>query len=335
MQPLTVVIPTHERRAAVEQLTRELKTQLTREPELAEGFEVVVVVDGSTDGSVELLESLEFPAPLKVMWQRPRGRAAARNAGLEVVNGDVVWFLDDDLVPLPGLVRRHRMSHDDEDNHILVGPAPLIPGGSTAAPNQRWFDHIYREMAETGVVDRADRFSLANTSGPVDMFRSVGGFDEGFTGWGCEDVELGYRLLSAGYEVRFDPEALADHQRDLSLTQFCANNVSNGRNLVRALGLHPELVEQLLPVEATVPSRRFAKTAAAAAYRWLPVRSALLYRLLASVAASAAKVEAAATRRQGQRALYVAMVMSTLAGIAEADPSGILLARKFGIVEPS
>jgi len=72
---------------------------------------------------------------------------------------------------------------------------------------------------------------------------------------------------------------------------------------------------------------------AAAAVRWFTRRSPLFFRILASAATTTARVEAAATRDRGRRALYVAMIMSTLAGMAEADPSGALVAKKLGFHE--
>ena len=89
---------------------------------------------------------------------------------------------------------------------VLTGPYMDEVGENRVAPNQQWVDLIYREMSASGIVDRADRFSTANASGPVELFRSVGGFDEGFTGWGGEDTEIGQRILRAGIRNFLRPE---------------------------------------------------------------------------------------------------------------------------------
>jgi GT2 family glycosyltransferase len=334
MRTLTAVVATYQRRAPLARLLAGLEAQLVAEPSLRDGFDVVVVVDGSHDGTVEMLEALEFPVPVKTIWQQNHGRAAARNAGLELADGEIVWFLDDDVIPLPGLVARHRRAHHDAPSHVTIGPYPFVAGGSPIAPNEVWTETVYDEMARGGRVRSADRFASGNASGPAELFRSVGGFDEGFTGWGCEDVELGHRILRAGYEIHFDPDARAEHEQTLSLAQYCANNVSNGRNMVRAIRLHPDLIDDLMPVHTTIASRRRGRAIAAALYRTFPVKAPAVFHLVASTAAHGAGLEQRLTRGRTQHALYVAMIAGTLAGIAEADPSGELVARKVGIVRP-
>jgi GT2 family glycosyltransferase len=333
MRSFSIVIATFQRRNALSRLLNAIRLQLIEEPELSADLDILVVIDGSTDGSLELCESIKFPVRVKAVWQRNRGRSAARNAGLNHVDAEVVWFVDDDIIPLPGLLRRHREAHESAPDHVLMGPhltqAPL----RGAAPNQAWVDVIYEEMLLSGLVDRADRFSTANASGSTSLFRRVGGFDEGFTDWGGEDVELAQRILRAGYIIRFDPEARAAHCPELSTAQFCANNVSAGRALARIVRLHPELLETLLPAAPIVPSRRAARAFAGVCYRRFPIRSPVSYRVLASVACRVAAVEAALTRHRSARALYIAMVASTLAGLAEGDPSGSLVERKLGVAE--
>ena len=87
---LTVVVATYQRREPLLRLLRGLEAQLAADPGLRDGLDVVVVVDGSNDGTVEALEALSFPVPLKVVWQTNHGRAAARNVGLSLADGEIV-----------------------------------------------------------------------------------------------------------------------------------------------------------------------------------------------------------------------------------------------------
>src|SRR3954468_11065279 len=114
---LSVVVPTYQRRDPVRRLLDALA------PQLAADDEVIVVVDGSTDGTVEMLGAMSYPVPLRVQTQPNSGLAAARNAGIAAATGDVVWLVDDDMIPSDGLVDRHRRVHQDGgEARFLMGP---------------------------------------------------------------------------------------------------------------------------------------------------------------------------------------------------------------------
>ena len=100
---------------------------------------------------------------------------------------------------------------------------------------RRWWDQRYRELAEKEVIDRFDRFSIANSSGLTEKFRSVGGFDTGFVGYGLEDHEIGLRLMKAGVFERYDEQAVAWHYNTADQHLAVARNRETGRNVVRLL----------------------------------------------------------------------------------------------------
>ena len=102
----SVVIPTYQRRDVVVSSVRALAGQ-----EGAPPFEVVVVVDGSDDGSAEVLRALETPFPLSVVGQPNAGRPAACNRGASAAVGELLLFLDDDMEAHPCLLAEHERSH--------------------------------------------------------------------------------------------------------------------------------------------------------------------------------------------------------------------------------
>src|SRR4051812_34406551 len=89
---ISVVIPTHNRRERLRSCLDSLAGQ-TLEPSR---FEVVVAVDGSTDGTAEMLHELETPFALRVVVQPQSGQAAARNTGVAAASAQFVLLLDDD-----------------------------------------------------------------------------------------------------------------------------------------------------------------------------------------------------------------------------------------------
>src|SRR5438309_8094482 len=101
MSPLpevSVIIPTYRRRESVARTLRALAQQNVP----AEQYEVIVVIDGSEDGTREMLAEFHAPYPLQALWQTNRGRAAAINTGIRSAGGKVLVLLDDDMEPAPG-----------------------------------------------------------------------------------------------------------------------------------------------------------------------------------------------------------------------------------------
>src|SRR5207248_7732723 len=90
-------------------------------------YEVVVVDDGSTDGTMDYLHSVSAGCGLEVIGQEPRGPAAARNAGIAAAGGDLVLFLDDDIRCDRGLVAEHVRGHAHEPGVLVHGPIFLAP----------------------------------------------------------------------------------------------------------------------------------------------------------------------------------------------------------------
>src|SRR5579871_1681892 len=92
---ISVIIPTYNRREILGQTLQALGKQNYR----SDRFEVLVTVDGSTDGTNLTLESLHLPFLVRTFYQTNRGPASARNVGIRNAKGDLVIFLDDDTVP--------------------------------------------------------------------------------------------------------------------------------------------------------------------------------------------------------------------------------------------
>ena len=116
----SVVIPTYQRRDTVVRNVQALERQTQRD------FEVIVVVDGSTDGTAEALGRLDLSFALTVHEQPNRGQASARNAGAAVAQGELLLFLDDDMEADPALLAEHDRSRR-EGVEFVLGHVPLHP----------------------------------------------------------------------------------------------------------------------------------------------------------------------------------------------------------------
>src|SRR5437764_7710373 len=116
----SIVVPTHNRRFAALRLLRAFERQAPVEG----GFEVVVVLDGCTDGTAAAVSAVRWPFAIAVLEQPASGPAAARNRGAARAHGDFLLFLDDDVVPEANVLRAHDAFHVRVPNGVALGDLP-------------------------------------------------------------------------------------------------------------------------------------------------------------------------------------------------------------------
>jgi GT2 family glycosyltransferase len=244
MPRISVVIPTYRRRASAMRALRALERQ-TLPPQ---AYEVILSVDGSTDGTREAAEAFAPAYPLKVLWQPNRGRAAACNAGIGEARGDLVVLLDDDMEPAPGHLAAHERAHATGSRLAVMGAVP-IPVGPSSPPVVRYigskFNRHLEKLARPDHHFRLRNFYSGNLSIRREILREVGGFDEAFQVYGNEDLELWVRLESAGVTLAFDPEALAHQHYEKDLAGLARDNLDKGRTAVLLARKHPAVLGDL------------------------------------------------------------------------------------------
>jgi glycosyltransferase involved in cell wall biosynthesis len=201
---LSVVVPTYNRRDGILRLL----TALAEQSYPADQFEVVVVNDGSTDGTAEALAQFAAPYRLRVLEQANAGPAAARNAALHQADGRLIVFLDDDVVPGPDLLAVHASVQGDADDLVVVGP--MYP--PTDWPRSVWVRWEERQLLKQyDAMDRGQyactprQFYTGNASAPRALLLRAGGFDPRFKR--AEDVELAFRVWAMGARFHFEPSA--------------------------------------------------------------------------------------------------------------------------------
>jgi GT2 family glycosyltransferase len=221
---LSVLMPTHNR---AEQLKETLDAYKRQEADHGLSFEVVVVDDGSTDGTAAVLAAFDPEGRFTLKTHAlspPGGPAAARNAGIRHLAGVLVLITGDDVVPAPGMVRRHRewhRAHPDPAEALLgrvTWPEALSP-----TPFMRWlegggrgFFFNYADIPDSGTADY-DRFYTCNVSLKRSLIEKAGFFDESFPFASHEDLEFGWRLSRAGMRLHYDPGAEGFHWHRLTV----------------------------------------------------------------------------------------------------------------------
>ena len=121
---LSIVVPTYNRQRI---LSRTLPS-LLRQNGIGGQYEVIVVVDGSTDGTLAMLKRPDWGTRLRVISQPNRGLAAARNRGAAAARGDILLFLDDDMVASADLVAIHLEEHGTSSQKVVLGALGLADG---------------------------------------------------------------------------------------------------------------------------------------------------------------------------------------------------------------
>jgi GT2 family glycosyltransferase len=229
---VSVVIPTCNRRGI---LSRVLDA-LGRQELPLDRFEVVVVDDGSTDGTPEFVQQLRAGFRLRLVRQQNSGPAVARNAGVAASAATLLLFLDDDLVPEPQLLLQHLASHADGARVAVVGPLGSLPHYPQpwVAWQQEQVEKQYRAMERGDFAPTFRQFWTANCSLRRAEFDAVGGFDARLRR--NEDVELGWRLAQNGVGFRFNPAALGYHHATRSLRSWVAAHGAYGDLEVEIFG---------------------------------------------------------------------------------------------------
>ncbi len=194
-------------------------------------IEVIVVDDGS-DPPIKLPSKLPFETSVVVQERDGFGLARARNLGAENAKGEILIFLDCDMIPEPQLVEAHSRWHHENEfgltlgfrNHAdFSGISPedlikanefegLLSGRKVTTP--QWIEfHMGRTKNLTS--DDSDLFRIA-TGGNLGIrksfFETTGGFDSSFRQWGGEDIEFGFRAFNMGAVLIPERLAKAWHQ---------------------------------------------------------------------------------------------------------------------------
>ncbi len=226
---LSVIIPTYNRKHLV---AKALSGYLAQSlPELIR--ELLVVDDGSTDGTESLVRELSerSPFPIRYLHQPNKGPAAARNLGIREARSSLVLFTDSDIIPKADLVQQHIEWHQ-RNPHPTTAVLGYVtwPPEINATPFMRWygqgklfeFDKL-RNKREASFRS----FYTCNLSLKIELLRACGQFDEEFKSAAFEDVELGYRLSKQGLHLLYNKEAIGYHYQFFSFEDACRKSLGN------------------------------------------------------------------------------------------------------------
>lgn len=248
----TVIIPTHDRIDVLPEVLEALDAQTPADGHSVPSFEVVVVDDGSTDGTWPWLQQhhADYSMPVRIVRRNNAGPAAARNWGVTQALGDRLAFLGDDTVPRAGWLAAHHHAFETRRAGLEEGEFLAVIGYTCWHPRMR-LNPFLRYINEYGLqfgyalIEDAENvpFNFLYTSNLTLPRRALLGepFHLGFPYPAWEDIELGYRLTRGGMRIVYAPQAVVEHDHPTDLGRFMMRQEKAGYSAVLFYRLHPEL----------------------------------------------------------------------------------------------
>ncbi len=203
--------------------------------------EIIIVNDGCEDDTKAIVQQMSECLPLRMIPGVKRGRASSRNQGAKYAKGDLLVFLDDDILTTPMFISEH-LRYQTKIPGLVHGRlremigitrvADPCDGGPGAPPMdihaimETGFDPDGFRLAANALERTVELMfqgdlpnvspwlagAGANISLPKKCWQEANGFDESFgSTWGCEDLEFAYRLFQKEVPISFAPEAFGVH----------------------------------------------------------------------------------------------------------------------------
>lgn len=222
---ISVVIPTHNRLT----MLRQTLDCLANQTYPADRYEVIVVDNGSTDGTKEYLARLSDEGGLRHIRQGPLGPAVAGNVGARAARGEVVALTNDDCLPEPDWLAGLAESYG---SHASSSPVVAVGGAIKNCAQGHWLRPFYAVQGNRHRANEAEQpeyLDTANASFRRSVLLHVGGFDGAFHVPAAEDVDLGFRLTAAGYGLHTNAEAIVWHVGRPSLRGMMLQSFGRGR----------------------------------------------------------------------------------------------------------
>ena len=241
----SIVVPTYNRRDVLIQSMRSLAGLETPWP-----VELLVVVDGSTDGTAAAARAVPMPFPVRVIEQPNGGAASARNTGAAQARGEYLLFLDDDMVADPRLLIEHDAvlgrGADAAVGHIPIHPDS--PRTLLSAGVERWAKQRHERLARTSGKLALGDLLTGQLSVRAGVFAAANGFDEAFNAdgsFGAEDTDFLHRLLQSGAVVSYAAGAVTWQRYVVTPDQYLRQWRQGGRADAVLARKHPALAPTL------------------------------------------------------------------------------------------
>lgn len=263
----SVLLPTYNRMDILPEVIDALEQQWAAPP-----FDLIIVNDGSSDGTKEWLDERTFTIPVTIVHQQNTGPAGARNRGIELALGDYVVLLGDDTVPNRHWLRAHFDAHQQRyfDLSIIVVGQTDWHARMRHTPFINYVDQTGWQFAFDKIEDPENLsynyFYGSNVSVATHHLQAEC-FDTSFPYPAWEDSELGYRLQRNGCRLVFQQAARTAHLHPTTVARFANRQLKAGYCAMVFNQLHPEVGALVWPSADSL--KNASGEAVMVARRWL------------------------------------------------------------------
>lgn len=212
-------------------------------------FNIFLVNDGSTDQTGTVLDSFHSHSYIKIIHlEKNSGLSTARNKGINAGNGEVILFLDSDMVVQDNWINEHICALGQNNIIGVIGDS-ILPNGIKPNVLDKYLYDMRRGARQFGENTSISfpYFLFNNTSVKRAIFDVVKLFDENITSYGGEDTELAIRIWEAyPNSLRYSSKAMCEHHHKRALDEFCRSMYNYGRtNLPVLLEKYPQYKNDL------------------------------------------------------------------------------------------
>ncbi|MDO8444966.1 MAG: glycosyltransferase [Deltaproteobacteria bacterium] len=197
---VSVIVPIYNSQAYISKCLEALLAQTYK----LESYEVIVVDDGSTDKTADIIKNY----PVKYIYQKNQGPATARNRGVKEAKGDIILFTDSDCVPLSNWIEEMVRPFKSPDIAAVKGAYLTNQKEVIARLAQVEFEERFEMLKKAESIDMVDTYSAGFRKA---IFLQMGGFDKTFPVANNEDTDLSYRMSKHGFKMVFNPDAIVHH----------------------------------------------------------------------------------------------------------------------------
>ncbi len=211
---ISVIIPFYNAAAYLEGCLEALRRSKHQ------NYELILVNDGSSDGSAETARRYSERV---LSFSSPRGPAFARNRGAEAAKGDILFFIDADIICFPDTLGRVGEAFAaDRDLAAVIGSYDDAPPAANFVSRYKNLTHHF---VHQNASSAASTFWTGCGAVKRSIFQEFGGFDESFQKPSIEDIELGYRMRARGHKISLCKQLIVKHAKRWTFTGLLRSDI--------------------------------------------------------------------------------------------------------------